>query len=427
MTIKQKFKSAVKRGTGEAHFLIRDNPKVNFSNYIIKAALTNLSYDAQSEGSRANYIFELIELSNQKKKIRKAILNGLAAEKHDTWALDQLYDLTALFAKQGDKEAKKAIYKRYSKKKTEGSEWLGETAIIDLDGLKGLKYIAKNKGKIIEKYPETRDDSRLIDSFNEINPTINAYEELKNASKTNRLISAYLSAINKNKDELKKTQRPPLTYKIIKDRINNNATFVVPSLWIKELANEDIIKLANDFLKENNRLKLEKYLQVFGKVKYPYNYAPLLTLAKSKVKKNDRLVEFAVEALKYFSGDDIRLFAIEKLEKVKIPHQYLGLLVANYKNGDGDLLTRIVERCKNEHDIHALVDGFVDIYQANATTECKKPLEAIYDKLTCGIHRNDIIKILIANNVLSTQLKKEIQFDSYFPTRELWKQHVFAR
>lgn len=33
-----------------------------------------------------------------------------------TWALDQLFDITALFAKQGDKEAKQAIYKRYYKR-----------------------------------------------------------------------------------------------------------------------------------------------------------------------------------------------------------------------------------------------------------------------------------------------------------------------
>lgn len=419
MTSKQKFKSAIKRGTGEAHLLLYDNPKVDFSDYIIKAALTNFSYDSQSEGSRADYIFELIELSNQKKKIRKAVLNGLATEKEDTWALDQLYDLTTLFAKKGDKEAKKAIYKRYSKKKIEGSDWLGENAIIKLDQLKGLKYIAKNKGKIIKKNPETWEDKRLIDSFHAIYPHINAYEELRRAGTTNRFIWAYLNAVENNTDESKKSKRPRLTYKTVKEKINNNSTVVAPPLWIKELSDKDITKLADDFLKENNRLKLEKYLQIFSVVKYPFNYAPILALAKSKVKKEDRIVGFATEALKYFSGNDIRLFAIEKIEKVKIPHQYLNLLVANYKKGDYALLSKIIRRCKNEHDIHALIYGFINIYQANGTEECKEPLEAAYNKLTCGIHRKDVVKILIANNVLSEQLKKEIQFDSYFDTRKL--------
>lgn len=67
MTVRQRFKNAIKRGTGETHLLMRKS-KVDFSSDIIKAALTNLSYDNQSEGSRADYVFELIELSNQKKK-----------------------------------------------------------------------------------------------------------------------------------------------------------------------------------------------------------------------------------------------------------------------------------------------------------------------------------------------------------------------
>lgn len=89
----------------------------------------------------------------------------------------------------------------------------------------------------------------------------------------------------------------------------------------------------------------------------------------------------------------------------------MGLLVSNYKKGDYKLLTEIVGRCKNDHDIHNIVYGYINIYEANKTKECKDPLEAIYEKLTCGIHRADIIKILIENKVLSTRLKNEIKFD----------------
>lgn len=82
-------------------------------------------------------------------------------------------------------------------------------------------------------------------------------------------------------------------------------------------------------------------------------------------------------------------------------------------------MTEIVARCKNEHEIHSLVGGYINIYKANKTKECPKPLEAVYGKLTCGIHREDIIKILIENKVLSTRLKKEIKFDSIKDIRGL--------
>lgn len=187
----------------------------------------------------------------------------------------------------------------------------------------------------------------------------------------------------------------------------------------KELSKTDIKKLADDFLKETDRLKLEKYMRVFDRVKFPYDYQPLLELAKGKNKKDDRLVEYATGSLKYFSGADIREFAIEKLKKVKIPSDYLDLLVSNYKKGDSKLLTEIIARCKNEHDIHSLVDGLINIYKTNKTKECKEPLEAVYDKITCGIHRADIIKILIENKVLSARLKYEIKYDSYEEIRKL--------
>lgn len=55
MTLREKFRSAIKRGTGETHLIMMENPKMDFSSDIIKAALTNYAYDSQSEGSRADY------------------------------------------------------------------------------------------------------------------------------------------------------------------------------------------------------------------------------------------------------------------------------------------------------------------------------------------------------------------------------------
>jgi hypothetical protein len=417
MTVRQRFKNAIKRGTGETHLLMKDNPNVDFSSDIIKGALTNLSYDNQSEGSRADYIFELIQLSNQKEKIRQVILKALATERKDTWALDQLFDITALFAKQGDQEAKKAIYKRFYKKTIQGSEWVGQDALIEVDGLEGIKHIAKTKGKIIQNNPEEWEDSWTVDYFQEQNPSIKVYQELEKASRENEYIKTYLDTIKKHKAKFQKRERQKYSYEIVTEKINSKVIVPLPPAGAKELSKTDIKKLADDFLKETDRLKLEKYMRVFDRVKFPYDYQPLLKLAKYK--KNDRLVEFATGSLKFFSGADIREFAIDNLKKVKIPSDYLDLLVSNYKKGDFKLLTEIVARCKNEHDIHSLVYGYINIYEANKTTECKEPLEAIYDKLTCGIHRADIIKILIENKVLSARLKNEIKYDSYEEIRKL--------
>jgi hypothetical protein len=75
-------------------------------------------------------------------------------------------------------------------------------------------------------------------------------------------------------------------------------------------------------------------MRIFDQVKYPYNYLPILEIAKSRDKRTDRLVEYAADALIYFSGDDICKFAIECLSNTKTPSEYLDLLGSNYKKGD---------------------------------------------------------------------------------------------
>ncbi len=71
--IQQKFYNALKRGTGEAYLIAKNNPDIDFSEDIIKGVLKNFAYDGQSENDRATYIFDLISISKNKEKIRTAI------------------------------------------------------------------------------------------------------------------------------------------------------------------------------------------------------------------------------------------------------------------------------------------------------------------------------------------------------------------
>ncbi len=174
-------------------------------------------------------------------------------------------------------------------------------------------------------------------------------------------------------------------------------------------------------MQESKRTKQEKYLRIFACVKFPYDYQSILELAKSKVKKTDRLVEFAVESLQFFRGKDIRQFALEKLLNANEPEIYTNFLIGNYQKGDWKLLKSIAEKAKNYDVIESLAISYIDIYKANQTKECKEPLEVIYEKMNCGLHRTTLVKILIDNNVLSDKIRSEIQFDSEDGTRKLFE------
>lgn len=422
MNLKQKFKSAIKRGTGETHILIKENPSVDFSKEIIKAALFNFAYDQQSEGGRDLYIAELINLSGQKDKILPVIYDALKNESNDEWSIEQLFDIAAIFAKEGDERAKKAVYENYYKYAMNGADWAGEDAIIEIDGLKGLLYVAETKGKYLSENIESWVDSFFVDDFQKQNSSLDVYKELRKAARTSSFVKKYLETIEEHKFAIykpNKDKKEKYDYQYVKDRFKNKY-LGIGSRAIEKIPKKDLKKLADDLLKETKRSNQEKCLRVFARVKFPYDYQPILELAKSKNSKKDRLVYFAVEALKFFKAKDIRKFAVEKLSVTNNPATYTDLLIGNYQKGDWKLLKSIAEKYNNAGVIHSLGWSFIDIYKANPNKECQEPLEVIYDKMTCGLHRTDIVKVLIENDVLSDKIRSEIQFDSDERTRELF-------
>lgn len=419
--IKRRFRSSIKRGTGEAHLIMQNNPTVDFSSDIIKASLKNYAYDGQSEGSRVLYISELIGLSKQQDKIRQAILIGLATERSDTWALVQLFDLATVFAKQGHKDAKRAIYKRFFKKIINGSDWCGYDSIIALDGLDGLKYIASTIGKTLVKNPGDWQDDMIIRHFQDENPNLDAKKELEKASIDDKYIRIYLDNIQRTEAKRENYQPPVFNLDTLRERIENSKFIYIPPSFTKSLSDKEKEIIADELLAEKDKLRIGKYLSIFSRIKFPYDYKVLLKYAKTRVNNNNRIAEWAVESLKFFSGDDIRQFALDKLKSTKSPSTFTKLLINNYRQGDSVLLKSIADKCKSDNSVHNLVYSYVDIFKVNKTKDCKEPLEAIYDKLTCGIHRADIIRILIENNVLSSQIESEIKYDCSEETRGIKK------
>lgn len=416
--IKRRFFDSLKRGTGEAFLIAKKNPSIDFSAYIIKGALKNFAYDGQIESSRAQYIFDLISLSEKKSKIRESILNGLAKEQNDTWNLTHLFDLAKLYAQQGDKEAHQAIYERFLNHPIDSSDWVGYEEILQLDGLQGLFYIAEKFGKVIEKNPDEWQDNWIISHFQNDYPKINVAKELKKMAKKNKYVRLYIDNIQRTEENWQRHKRKSQQFKDLIDEVINFKPFLTPRRT-KELNETEVGKIAERLLVEKDLNKMEKLLRVFKYRKFPLGSEFILNLAKQKSNSNKKVKEFAFEALKFLKSDKIREFALDGILKTNKPEDFVEILISNFKKGDGIMLTEIAKKIKNIYIIESLAGSYVDIFNANNTKECKESLEVLYNKTISGIHRYSIIKVLINNNVLSNRLKKEIKYDSYMDTREL--------
>ncbi len=420
--IKRQFYDSLKRGTGEAYLIANNNPSVDFSNYIIKGALKNFAYDGQSEDSRARYIFDLISISNNKEKIRNAVFEGLETEQDDTWSLTHLFDLAKLFAQQGDNEARQAIYDRFLNSPIEGSVWVGYKEILELDGLKGLIYIAEKFGKVIEQDPEDWQDNSIIRHFQDDNPKIKVYRELEKVAESNKHIRIYLDNIERTKNSWKKSKTKPQKFNDIIDEVIYSKPFLSFKRR-KELNEAELSEIGKKLIKEKDKSKIEKLLYVFTYHKFPFDAGVILNFAKKRASSTDRINEYAIDSLKFLNSKSIREFALERISNARRPATFTDILVSNYQSGDYKLLNDIAKKFKDEHIIESLASSYSDIFTSNKTVECKEPLETLYGKMNCGIHRNGLIEILIENNVLTDKIREEIKYDSYLETRVLAKEN----
>lgn len=415
--IKKKFRNSLRRGTGEACLIMRNNPEIDFSNDITEACLTNFAYDGQCENSRGVYLFELISLSKNQDKIRNAILIGLANEQSHTWTLTQLFDLAKIFAQSGDIDAKKAIYERFFSCPIEGADWVGYSEILELDGLEGMKFIAEKMGRGLEINPEDWQDDSIIKHFQDDNPSINVLKELEKLALENRFIQIYLENVKKTTIKAKNHRRITPKYNDIIDEVLTSEPYI--RLFNRQLTNEELNSIAKRLLVEESMVFQEKLLFVFTEFKYPLESDFILRFAKQKPSSKNRIAEFAVDALKFIKSDAIRQFAFECIKIAKMPQMFTNIFIVNYKAGDGAFLSELAMKFDDEHVIENLAVSYIEIYKANKTKECKQPLEILYGKMNCGIHRKDIIELLINNEVLSERLKEEIKYDCNLDLREL--------
>jgi hypothetical protein len=235
-------------------------------------------------------------------------------------------------------------------------------------------------------------------------------------------IRLYLNNVERTKGNWKKNRPRAIKFKDIVDEVLNSKHFL-SYRRIKELEKSEILEVANQLFKEKNKSTIEKLLWVFRFHRFPFDGEFILSLARQKGNSKNRVREFAIDALKFLKSENIRTFALERISKTRNPATFTDILISNYKSGDNKLFTEIANKFNDEHIIESLASSYSDIYTTNSTKECKEPLEILYSKMNCGIHRNRIIQILIDNNVLSDIIREELEFDSYLETRELIKEN----
>jgi hypothetical protein len=169
----EEFQRILQCGLGRVILYLQEHDATPYQEYILDACLHNNAYDPQSEDNKAQYLYEIIQLTHKESFYREAILNAMATAPLPTpefsvdidWDVSQFFAFGLIFAQQGDEEARQAMYQLFIKRASRICEF-GADELIDLDGLDGFIFVARHLHHIAG-LDESQLDKRYLETIEE--------------------------------------------------------------------------------------------------------------------------------------------------------------------------------------------------------------------------------------------------------------------
>lgn len=190
--MKSEFKDALLTCSEEAFGIIKENPNIDFSDLLINATINIFDYCSDCDCNHEEFLFALIKLLPQRKFVETFLLDNLLNNSKYTLASFSLFNIAKLMFIDGNEQAKKIIYERYSKNLLPEFPFIDTYIPIELDGFEGLKFIAEIKGQFFIENNYFWEDTKVITLLDDLYPDNNFIFNLKELSKTNKYINEFL-------------------------------------------------------------------------------------------------------------------------------------------------------------------------------------------------------------------------------------------
>jgi hypothetical protein len=140
------------RGLGRPYLHLQDHDSTPYHEPLLHACLYNPVYDRQCEGTRAEYLFNLIALTRSPSPFHTHIIDAFATPDEDM-DFEQLFDFALIFAQAGNASARQLMYEQFSAYAGDGNDF-GATQLIDLDGIEGFRFVASRLGQVARDDPD---------------------------------------------------------------------------------------------------------------------------------------------------------------------------------------------------------------------------------------------------------------------------------
>lgn len=427
--INKSFFDSLQKGLGRAVDYIIQNDKKELRCDLLNACIHNLVYDSQSEASRADWLFELINLTDDVEFYRQHIFQALP-NTNDFWDAQQLYELVAIWAKQGNVEAKQIIYETFRKQEFSES-WLGGEQIVAIDGIAGLLTVAEIVGRRLLQDEELWEDDTLICQAGETFGSFRVMKALERKSQTNINVGAYLKAVESyqnntdtRKNLRKESRKQILNFDTVIQYIEKaKNSFYLLARFGKYAEDIEIEQIFERLLIETREKQLIRYLWIFKNRKLPRLDSRLIDLVQTD---NTKLQSAAIAALSQYEDNSLRDLALRliKQQPISVHNRIIKLLTDNYQSGD----VKVIESALNiSQDIdfrHSIGMDLIELVDAQKDPELKACSIWVYENTPCSYCRQQIVEILVKLQQAPRSMLRECLYDCSPEIRSLVQKEV---
>jgi len=415
-----RFRHALQVGHGRAVLYARSHDVSKFRDVILDACLHFRGVDAQVEGTRAGFMMDVLSTLPGRDFYCEAVLRALPGDL-ENWDAVQRFYFACFLAEKGNEQAKQAMYEAYRPGPRFG-ENIG-TLFLDLDGVKGLLFVADKIGTLLLERPDEVDSGWLISrAIRELGEQVTR-DALREASAGNPQIEAYRAAAeareNRNTDGREERDAfRHLPYEDLRTQITNEKWWLDLDSWGDKASALDLEKAAHGLLAATDPEEQRVHLNLFHGRAFPLNPALLFPFAEGTKR---RVAFAALKALSILTHPVVRELAFRLIDSHSAYRQEaIKLLACNFHDGDHAIALSWFSAEQEPDSLHWLAHGLRDLWEAHPDEAFEVPmLLACYERGPCSFCRELVVRRLIELNALPGHLREECAWDANDDVRDL--------
>ena len=405
---KKEFRQYMLKGRGCCIQAVRRNPE-RYRSEVLWACRNEIAFDAQCEGSRAWYVYQMIDCFEDKTPFLHTLIAALdRARSSGGWKMQYLGEVLVHFMLDGYEEAEAALWRKYEQlyailrsKKRQPRRYFAErddfaALCVDLgERREAMVRIAEDIGRLYREYSFY--DGWYFDWLYAQNGE-RILKTLEKKAEKSENIAAYL----------RESQR--VEAEELQNRENRRPSPIVEGKRLKQASREEQLEYMERYLREQDPEERTQALRVFTWCPYPGDISPVVADMESE---DPHLRFVARVVLENVQSPQIRQMALDNLDAD--PDAWFPMVVRNCREEDMAFIMSYVKNTPTDRECNTPWHGLhLDVLKMQ-DYGMKAPAELllhIYETTYCSNCRQEALEQMGKRRMLTEEMLEECLYDS---------------